>query len=153
MNKIYIHYGHKHFENDKFTDIKNRVLNKPLGGLWASPVDSEYSWKNWNEESKVVKCQEFNSFKFTLKNNSKILKIDSHKKACQLPIQKGFEEYDVASGAIAIIDFEKLAKEYDAIEVLISKDYQLYWYLYGWDCDTLLVFNKECMEVCYDFTT
>ena len=41
------------------------------------------------------------------------------------------------------LDFEKLAQEYDAIEVLISGDPGLYYELYGWDCDSILIMNPE----------
>ena len=34
MGKIYIHYGHKHFEPNSFVEIKNTMWNKPYGGLW-----------------------------------------------------------------------------------------------------------------------
>ena len=34
----------------------------------------------------------------------------------------------------------ELKKEYDAIEIVIDK---LYWDLYGWDCDSILILNKE----------
>ena len=44
------------------------------------------------------------------------------------------------------LDFEKLSKEYDAIEVFISKDEQLYWDLYGWDCDSILIMNSDIIE-------
>lgn len=54
-----------------------------------------------------------------------------------------------------MLDFEELAKEYDGIEVLMSEEDNLdlaigeglYWELYGWDCDSLLVFNKDIVEV------
>lgn len=46
----YIHYGHKHFEVNEFEPIRNRELfPKPFGGFWASPVNAEYGWKDWNE--------------------------------------------------------------------------------------------------------
>lgn len=45
------------------------------------------------------------------------------------------------------LDFEKLKEDYDAIEVLISKDSRLYWSLYSWDCDSLLVLNKDIIEL------
>lgn len=44
------------------------------------------------------------------------------------------------------LDFEEIKKEYDAIEVLISEDDQLYWDLYGWDCDSLLILNKDIIK-------
>ena len=41
------------------------------------------------------------------------------------------------------LDFEKLSKSYDVIEVNISADRDLYWELYGWDCDSILVMNPS----------
>ena len=37
----YIHYGCTSFDKLKFQEIK--------GGLWASPIDAEYGWKDWCE--------------------------------------------------------------------------------------------------------
>ena len=42
-----------------------------------------------------------------------------------------------------ILDFEKIAKEFGAIEVNISSDEKLYWKLYGWDCDSILIMNPN----------
>ena len=41
------------------------------------------------------------------------------------------------------LDFEKLQERYDAIEVYIDN---LYWDLYGWDCDSILILNKEIVK-------
>jgi len=44
------------------------------------------------------------------------------------------------------LDFNKLKEEYDAIEVFISSDSRLYRALYGWDCDSILIMNKDVIE-------
>ena len=54
------------------------------------------------------------------------------------------------------IDFEELAKEYDGIMVWMyrSKDIDketrmfdgMYYRMYGWDVDTLVVFNPDVIE-------
>ena len=41
------------------------------------------------------------------------------------------------------IDFEALAREYDVLECSLSKYPSLYWSLYGWDCDSILVMNPN----------
>ena len=46
-----------------------------------------------------------------------------------------------------ILDFEAIAKEYDAIDFRISTDQRLYWPLYGWDCDSILVFNPKAIKL------
>lgn len=141
----YIHYGTTEFSKDKFKEIKNeRLFTKSIGGLWASRVDSEYGWKNWTEDEhfRTEVYREDNYFKFKLKDEAKVLVIDNAKQILDLPKQKN--EFNFS---FVCLDFEKLAKEYDAIEVLISQDGKLYWDLYGWDCDSILIMNKEMVEV------
>lgn len=43
-----------------------------------------------------------------------------------------------------ILDFEKIAEEYDAIEVNI--DSSLYYALYTWDCDSILIMNPNIIR-------
>lgn len=141
----YIHYGTAEYSKDKFKEIKNeRLFTKPIGGLWASRVDTEYGWKNWTEDEhfRTEVYREDNYFKFKLKDEAKVLVMDNAKQILDLPKQKN--EFNFS---FVCLDFEKLAKEYDAIEVLISQDGKLYWDLYGWDCDSILVMNKEMVEV------
>lgn len=114
----YIHYGTTEFSKDKFKEIKNEsFFTKPRGGLWASRVDSEYGWKNWTEDEhfRTEVYREDNYFKFKLKDEAKVLVIDNAKQILDLPKQKN--EFNFS---FVCLDFEKLAKEYDAIEVLIS---------------------------------
>ena len=42
-----------------------------------------------------------------------------------------------------LLDFEKLAETYDAVEVSISSDFDLYYKLYGWDCDSIVIMNPD----------
>lgn len=145
----YIHYGHKEFINELFEPIRERALFvKPYGGLWASRSDSTDSWKKWCESNEFHLSKYFddNYFKFYLKQGTKLLVIDNHKQLNDLPHIDVKSEFGFELSAFQILDFQKIAEEYDAMEVLISKDHQLYWDLYGWDCDSLLVFNKDCIE-------
>ena len=49
----YVHYGSNRFDINIFRKIVNRPLySKPLGGLWASRVDSKRGWKDWCESEK-----------------------------------------------------------------------------------------------------
>ena len=68
-------------------------------------------------------------------NDAKILTISTCEHLKDLP--KSCEScYD-------FLDFEELSKKYDAIEVWISKDSNLYFELYGWDCDSILIMNPK----------
>ncbi len=144
MSKTYIHYGHRYFEPDIFVEVENVCWNKPIGGLWASDINAKYGWNNWCKDEDYCECKEENSFRFTLKENSKVLVISSHDDLNKLPLEDGVPEY--INDRSLCIDFEKLKRKYDAIEVLISEDHRLYYDLYGWDCDSILVLNKECID-------
>ena len=156
----YIHYGSTEFRKELFMPIKNREnFVKPSGGLWSSPITRKSpkgEWKEWVDGEGFSngfkeRYGDDNFFKFQLKRGSKILTIRSAKELRGLPQIKS-EYYDFGN---VLLDFEELAKEYDGIEVLISEEDKrglelgegLYWELYGWDCDSLLVFNKDIVEV------
>lgn len=150
MDNIFIHKGHPTFDPNKFLKIKNIPLFvKPMGGLWGSPIDSSLDWtsfvngENFNKQ-KYIK----NSFKFKLNTDSVLIIDDAHKldnlphldtweTICDKPMHSFYDE----------LDFEQLAKSYDAMVVLISSDYKLYERLYGWDVDSVLVFNPDVVSV------
>ena len=46
------------------------------------------------------------------------------------------------------LDFEEMLRNgIDAVYVEISSDNRLYWALYGWDCDSIVVMNPAVVEV------
>lgn len=149
-HKIYVHDGHNKFDKKLFNPIFCREhFNKPLGGLWASPVSSHYNWEQWCEDNnfnhtigKDKYCQN-KKFYFKLKDGARLLSIKSAKQLDDLPQIKD----DMTSSVFKILDFMKLQEDYDAIEVLISNDSQLYWDLYGWDIDSIVVMNPDVIEV------
>lgn len=149
-HKIYVHDGHSNFDINLFKHISCREnFNKPLGGLWASPVDSSYTWEQWcldNNFNYTIgedKYFQGEQFRFKLKDNARLLSITSAKQLDELPQIKN----DLTSNIYKILDFKKLEEEYDAIEVLISMDHQLYWDLYGWDVDSIVVMNPDIIEL------
>ena len=51
-NKVYVHSGSKTFYKYIFHKISNREhWVKPMGGLWGSPLNSAYGWKQWCEDN------------------------------------------------------------------------------------------------------
>ena len=146
MSKKYIHYGHKHFDRTLFIPIRNcPSFTKPHGGLWASPVDAEFGWKEWCKQEDFRECNLNNSFTFTLSENARVLTILSVAGAKCLPQVRN----EFALPWWVIPDFEKLVEQgYDAIELKLSNDWGLYQALYGWDCDSIVVLNPDViMEV------
>lgn len=144
-SKIYIHYGSTKFSNNEWEPIRNENWIKPYGGLWASDIDAPYGWKDWNETSDYQKCDSVNSFKFKLKPEAKILVIDSVNALKRLHKL----QYTVTTLVrdTYFLNFERLLEDgYDAIDFQLSKDPKLYWAMYGWDCDSILVMNKDIIE-------
>lgn len=144
----YIHYGSRVYDPDRVKTIRNSPhWVKPNGGLWASAVDAKYGWKQWCEAENFRDCSEENSFRFSISSNARVLHLRNSSDLKVLPKQ----ENNLGSGVC--LDFEKLIQQgYDAVEVHISDDpgdgrYCLYYSLYGWDCDSIVIMNKEIIEL------
>ena len=155
MSSIYIHYGAERYDPEKFIPIKNNLLFvKPEGGMWGSIENATYGWKQWCED------QDFNVFKlekhfrFSFAPHTNILQINNKDDLAELPKV----EPPVVNGSAfptslmpwVLLDFEKLLTDgVDAIQVNMSNDTaikfddRLYQALYGWDCDSVLVMNKD----------
>ena len=147
MKLISYGLGNK-FSPRKFKPVRNRTaFNKPTCGLWASPVRSKYGWKHWCQGNNFYLGSGFKT-KFVFEIQGKILKIDSKKDALNLPWcePSNFPGY-------YFIDFESLAKEYDAIWLTCKGEQETRWgldddmrkSLYGWDCESVLVLRKGCV--------
>ena len=136
MSVQYIHYGG--YDPAKFDPIQNRkFFNKPLGGLWASTVNSENGWLQWNESERFAECKD--SVVFHMDDDARVLHWRCKEDIVQSPgTQISSEDF-----AWIYPDFERLADEYDAIELHLSDNWELYDDMYGWDVDTLLVLHME----------
>lgn len=154
MSKKYIHYGHKKFDRRLFAPVKNGIcFSKPeFGGLWASPVDAEFGWKDWCDQEKFRECDENNSFKFVLSENANIIHIYKVGDLGSLP--KLTDQFGISLDMV-LLDFEKLVEQgVDAVELHLSEEDHtgvgyldgLYWRLYGWDCDSILIMNPDIVE-------
>lgn len=144
----YIHYGNTKFDPDLFRPIRNEFV-KPLGGMWASPVGAGYGWKDWNENSNFRECDEANSFRFTLKEGANVVHIYSVDDLKGLPQRK-----KKLLWSSCMLDFEKMLEQgVDAIELHLSEEKEheptggLYFELYGWDCDSILIMNKDIIQM------
>lgn len=148
--KKYIHYGHKKFDRELFTSVRNGLeINKPgRGGLWASPVDSGRSWYNWAAGNRLFAGRLQTSFEFALSENARVLELtpdnvwDLPEDSKAILPRDSLYSRDYWS-MVTAMDFEVLAREYDAVEVSLTEYPEMYWTLYGWDCDCILVMNPD----------
>ena len=150
--KEYIHYGCKNFDPQKIKQVKNRMyLGKPSGGFWSSPIESEYSWKQWNDSSQCSECREDLSVKFYVKNTANILEIhnlnDAQKIIDNYPMPVPPEYKELLFDLMPSIDWEKISKEYDGVEIFLTETPELNHKLPYWDCDSLVIFNGDCIEI------
>lgn len=116
-----IHYGSCRYDPKKFKPVKNPenygLSNKPKGGtgLWTSPVDSEWGWKQWCEAAEFGRLT--TRFTIELSKYAKVLTIDTEQDWVSF-ISKFGDVIPNNLGAYIkhFINFEKVLTEgYDAI--------------------------------------
>ena len=151
-SRKYIHYGNNKYIKEMFRPIRNHgFLTKPTGGLWASPLFAELGWKDWciRENFCVYSLEKY--FTFTLSESANVYHIYKVADLYALPIQTN-KSSRVMLEYLYCIDFEKCIElGYDAIELHLSEEdvtgvdfmNRLYFQLYGWDCDSILIMNPE----------
>lgn len=167
MNKpIYIHYGSTKFDPNKGFPIKNSsdLCIKPQGGLWASRTTAECGWKQWCEAECFRDCIEENSFKFIIKDGFRVETLSNLDQLTKLPpneiaYNKIYKRpppiYNNPHEPIPdqyFIDFEKCLNEgISAIELCFygleyTTQGNLHYALYGWDCDSIVILDPNCVE-------
>lgn len=158
-DKVYIHYGSNKFDVKKFVPMTanecdnsgNSFLNKPPHGtcIWASPVDTHFGWKEWCENEEYAMDKLNTSFTFTLKPNARILLVklcsDVDKYLTNLP-DLPYKSYSFRPEALLMfkyVDFVKMAKDYDGMELCHDDNYGdlHYGLFYSWDCDSIVIWN------------
>lgn len=139
--KTYIHYGASSFDvNHKLSPER---YDKPAG-FWASPVCTDWGWKNFCEAEDFLTETLNKSFRFQLKKGTRILKI--HHPSDINPWLKETDSFFHVG-----IDHEKLKKEYDGMEVFVSDCWGLFHnhmpIFWSWDVDSLVIWNMDKVEV------
>ncbi len=150
-NNRYIHFGSNHYDKQRLeravtSDKKYRRLDKP-NGLWASPIDAKYGWKEWceNEEFRLEGLEE--SFEFTLSPEAKILRIEKLSDATDYFIADRRIDYaNTLITTVYSLNLPLIYDRYDAMEVILSNDWQTFHDInifYTWDVDSICVWNPD----------
>jgi len=133
------------YQQKRFQAIRNRNrFVKPTGGLWASPINCLYGWKEAATDMEIGDFE--TSFEITIEGN--ILVIDSFEDLEKLP------HITEELGPFAILevpDFEALLLDGVQAIFLTEKGQNETRLttprnLYGWDCESVLVLDKECIK-------
>lgn len=187
MKKKYIWYGKDKFDinklkkikvnksmvipeySDKPTEYKNQYGEENyLGCFWASPVNTNYSWKDWCEEEQF-NLDKFKQFQtFTLKETANICTIDSMESLKEFmkkytkyryfdennnQILKDFtDEYlDRWLWRRFIFDWNKVLHDYDGMEISHDFNFNLMHNIFNtWDCDSICIWNPDIIELNYE---
>lgn len=146
MENILIHYGADKYDKSLVKPIINRNWNKPEGGLWTCPKNSTWGWKEWATNEGFTETTDENSFELLLKEGAKLFIIDSLQDLLNAPLFV----FQVESFSQQYLDFELLATKYDAIWLTEKGQNETHHSyptnLYGWDCETVLIMNPDCIE-------
>lgn len=126
------------FDLAKFKPIHNHT-RKPTGGLWASPLDSAYGWRDWCEANDFGRLD--SEFRFTL--TGQVYVIDSLRDLRRIPLYQETAYW-------AYPDWEALCRQgYDAVLLTVKGERATRHSdpvdLYGWDCESVLVMNPSCV--------
>lgn len=164
IKKVYIHRGSDEFKPEMMNPIKNE-WHKPKGntGLWASPADAEWGWLEWCEAEHYQTGPLDKFFRFTIRDQDRVFYVHDKQSTEELIrkyyIQKSpFDEHDAESICAMIdktlftpaitLDFEAMERDgWVGLEINLSEYRQLYWLLYGWDCDSIIVFSPDQIEL------
>lgn len=136
----YIHYGSDHF-NSTYCVPRINSHWKP-SGLWASPENSDISWKTFCEANKFRTDKLNKHFTFELKPDSKILHLYTIEDAEEYLIPECPNYYH--------LDVNKLYNEFDGIELHISEDHYRFYnnnVFNTWDVDSICIWNLDVVSV------
>ena len=134
-----IHYGTDAYIPKLFEPISDEPFrNKPRGGLWTSPVNSEYGWKEWSADNGYGNTKTHIKLWFS----GTILLIDSLFDMEKLPWIGSDGSWFISFQALCAMGFS-----YDAIQLTVKGEQETRYAhpksLYGWDCETVLIMNPE----------
>lgn len=163
VNEKFLTVEIESIEKEKFQLVVNSettAINKPRHGFWACIYNHNGEYKSqWHEY--LIRTSQTNptgGVLFTLKPTSKILICEEYEDFKNVAANYPLNCPDHFKGTIvaenwnkkAIIDFEKISKEYDGFFLSSKAKDEGEWTeginTWGWDVESLVLFNLECIE-------
>jgi len=120
-------------------------LIKPLGGLWCSPLDADYGWKDWCQAQSLGDIEHDQRVIFDVDMSNFVVIDNAEDMKTRLPWFLFVDGHSMA------IDFEKIVREgVDGIHLtengLEETKFTYPESLNGWDCETILILNDRCIR-------
>lgn len=153
LNKItFISYGTNDYDennikpiniNDKNTVIMSMIRNKPIGGLWASPINSKNSWGKFCDENDFNLKTLSKHFLFKLNDSANVYIIDNFKDLKNISTATNYYGQKC-------INLPYLIQNYDGIYVTenasyLRNDYENICGLSSWDVESICIWNKNAI--------
>lgn len=167
MSMQYVIFGKEELKRESFLfgnkDLPMKdlsFLNKPSGGLWASPLieNGEFlsAWEEW------CYCESFNLdslekyVQFKLKETARVLIIDSEDTYIEIMEKYKKDLYSVFHMNRYVLDFDKISKDYDAVFLTESAAWTMHLYLQSrndyadfnsWDVESIVILNFDAIDL------
>lgn len=139
------HYGSVQYDKESFTMVTNSDLwCKPNGGLWCSIQGSADCWAMWCRGNDFNIKDLETGFKLKFHPGAAVCQVDSYADLLRLPVRPARIDFL----PFVFYDFELMAScGIDAIYLTergqLATRYTEPRSLYGWDCESVLVLNKD----------
>lgn len=145
----FLAHGIKELDKNKFNKVEN-FFTKPKGGLWASiyidndKEDYQSSWLEWIDVCMPQWRKDY-GITFSVKENANIFIINDEEDVKFLETKYPAKEKDMFT-SFKTIDFEKMSEDFDGAYLTYKGSKELYYVLYGWDVESLVLFNLDCIK-------
>lgn len=136
FNKEYFYMQPKTIET-------NPVNSKPMNAIWgssANPTADEFTWTQWCTQEDFYDYPPQTQVIWHLKRGTRVFQLHTEQDAQEMLAKYGMPSNPTSPYLPKKVNFEKMSKDYDAIDFKVQ---QLYWTMYGWDCDCICVLNKD----------
>jgi len=151
--KIYVHYGSDFLNKDM--SIEEWDSGDKPKGIWASPKNTNWGWKDWCEYEYFEVHKLKLSFEFKLKRKSRILKI--RKIEDIWPYLKEIEDESLWWWPSRYEDYKyeldkkKIYNKFDGMELFMRNNYG-YFHNHShifttWDVDSIVIWNLDIIEL------
>jgi len=134
------HYGSTRYDPSAFLPVMDIDWVKPGGGLWTSPIECYYGWKEWCKQEHFWTDEHLSEF-FDVRFAGNVYVVNSSRDLFDMPGTTTAENWWYPSFR------ELMQRGYDAIQLTwagqCSTRFSHPRNLYGWDCESVLVMNQS----------
>ena len=121
------------------------TFNKPHGGLWTSPEQSDYPWEQWAGDNGYGDGWLGRKYVLTVEGEPKILVCDGPGDLQEIWEGFGRTGKDLGMFVMKDLDWVEISRYYDAFYLTVQGHFSTRMGFelntYAWDCETVFWFN------------